>query len=65
MSPAIPVEAATLERLRSFGRPGMSDDDILQELMDTVERGRYVAEIHRKADHEEDWVELDEFDWED
>lgn len=59
----IALDAKTRDRLRSFGQAGMSYDQILQAIMDEVDRERFVAEIHRIADNTTDWVELDDFDW--
>lgn len=42
---------------------GMSYDQILQHLMDQVEKDHTLKELQRIADEETDWVELDDFDW--
>ena len=42
----------------------MPYDEILQALMDKIDRERFVAEMHKAADRETGWVELDRFDWE-
>lgn len=62
-STTIALDQKVRERLRSFGTAGMSYNEILQRIMDEVDRERFVAELHRAADAEEDWVELDAFDW--
>lgn len=59
----IALDPKTRDRLRTFGHAGMSYDEILQRLMDEVDMERFVAEMHRIADAETDWVELDDFDW--
>lgn len=41
----------------------MSYDEIVRRLMDEVDRERFLAELHRQADAESKWVELDKFDW--
>lgn len=41
----------------------MSYDEILRRLMDDVDRERFLAELHRTADAETNWVELERFDW--
>jgi hypothetical protein len=59
----IALDPRTRDRLRTFGHAGMSYDEILQALMDQVDRDRFITEMHRQADAETDWVELDAFDW--
>lgn len=57
------VEPKTRDRLRTFGHAGMSYDEILRRLMDQVDKERFLASLHRQADQETGWVELDDFDW--
>lgn len=59
----ISVDPGTRDRLRTFGHAGMSYDEILQRLMDQVDRERFLATLHRQADGETEWVELADFDW--
>jgi hypothetical protein len=59
----IALDPRTRDRLRTFGHAGMSYDEILQALMDQVDRDRFITEMHRRADAETGWVELDAFDW--
>lgn len=59
----IALEPKTRDRLRTFGHAGMSYDEILQRLMDQVDRDRFLTALHRQADEESEWVELEDFDW--
>ncbi len=59
----IAIDPTTRERLRRFGHAGMSYDEILRLLMDRVDRDEFVARIHAESDAEQNWVELDDFDW--
>lgn len=63
MATTISLEPSTRDRLRAFGHAGMSYDEILRKLMDEVDREHFLAELHRQADEESNWVELDKFDW--
>ena len=63
MATTIALEPETRERLRTFGHAGMSYDEIVRNLMDQVDRERYMAELHREADNEKNWVEMEKFDW--
>ena len=62
-STTIALDAKTRDRLRTFGHAGLSYDEILQRMMDEIDRERFIAEMHRIADAEKDWVDLDDFDW--
>lgn len=59
----IALDAKTRDRLRTFGHAGLSYDAILQAMMDELDRERFTAELHRQADAETSWVDLDDFDW--
>jgi hypothetical protein len=63
MATTIALDPATRDRLRSFGLAGMSYDEILQRIMDELDRQRFVEDLHRRADAEQSWLELDDFDW--
>lgn len=63
MPTTISLEPSTRDRLRAFGHAGMSYDDIVRRLMDEVDRERFLSELHRQADTESHWVELEKFDW--
>jgi len=56
----IPVDSKVRDRLRTFGHAGMTYNDILQRLMDEVDREAFVAEMRRRADSVTNWVELDD-----
>lgn len=55
----IPLDSSTRDRLRTYGTKGMDYDEILQRLMDEVERERFVAEQRRRA-AEDDFVPLED-----
>lgn len=55
----IPLDSSTRDRLRTYGSKGMDYDEILQRLMDEVDRERFVAEQRRRA-AEDDFVPLDD-----
>jgi hypothetical protein len=59
----IALDAKTRDRLRTFGHAGLSYDEILQRMMDELDREHFVAEMHRIADAETNWVDLEDFDW--
>lgn len=49
----IAIPPKTRDRLRRYGLKGMSYGQILERMMDEVERGRFVAEMRRLADEGE------------
>jgi hypothetical protein len=58
------VDPHRRDRLRPFGHAAQSFDDILQALMDQVERERFVEHMHRVADDPETvWVDEADVDW--
>lgn len=59
----IALDAKTRDRLRTFGHAGSSYDRILQAMMDRLDAEAFVADMHRRADAVDDWVELDKVDW--
>ena len=60
----IALDPRTRDRLRTFGRAGQTYDEILQALMDHVERERFVEEMHRIADDPATvWVDGDDVAW--
>lgn len=64
MATTLAVDPRTRDRLRTFGHAGQSFDEILQSLMDHVERERFVEEMHRIADDPETvWVDESGVDW--
>ena len=56
----IPIDSKIRDRLRRYGHAGMTYNEILQTLMDTIDRDQFVAEMRRRADTVTDWVELDD-----
>lgn len=55
----IPVDSKIRDRLRTYGHAGMTYNQILQKLMDQIEREAFVAEMRRLADKTTDWVDLE------
>lgn len=55
----IAVPPKTRDRLRRYGSKGMSYGQILDRMMDELERERFVTEMRRLAD-EGDFVPLDQ-----
>lgn len=49
----IAIPPATRNRLRRYGSKGMSYGQILDRMMDELERERFVAEMRRLADEGE------------
>ena len=49
----IAISPKTRDRLRHYGTKGMSYGEILDRMMDELERERFVAEMRRLADEGE------------
>lgn len=49
----IAIPPKTRDRLRRYGAKGMSYGQILERMMDELERDRFVAEMRRLADEGE------------
>lgn len=60
MATTIPVDPAVRDRLRAYGTAGMTYTEILQNLMDLVDRDAFVAEVRRRVDEVKDWVDLED-----
>lgn len=56
----IAVETHVRDRLRTFGHAGMSYSQIIEAVLDEVDRERFVAELHRRADQVTEWVPLED-----
>lgn len=56
----IPLDPKIRDRLRRYGHAGMTYNEILQRLMDAVDRDRFVEEMRRRADAIKDWVDLED-----
>lgn len=55
----IPIDPKVRDRLKTYGTKDMDYDEILQQLMDEVDRDRFVAEQRRRAS-QDTFVPLDE-----
>lgn len=60
MATTIGVDPAVRDRLRAYGTAGMTYSEIVQNLMDQVDREAFVAEIRRRIDDVKNWIDLDE-----
>ena len=49
----IAIPPKTRNRLRGYGQKGMSYGEILERMMDEMDRDRFVAEMRRLADEGE------------
>ncbi|MGB0652223.1 MAG: hypothetical protein ACPGQL_03395 [Thermoplasmatota archaeon] len=64
MATTIALAPATRDRLQTFGHAGATYDDILQALMDQVEKDRFVAQMHAIADDPATvWIDEEDVDW--
>lgn len=52
----IPLDTSVRDRLKGYGRKGMTYNDILTRLMDEVELEAFVRQIQREADAETNWI---------
>lgn len=62
MTTTIPVEGSVRDRLRTYGHAGMTYSQILQGLMDEVDRERFVQWMRRRADEVTGWVDLEDLE---
>lgn len=60
MPTTIQVDPAVRDRLKAYGTAGMTYNEILQRLMDEVDRQAFIAQIRREMDEVKEWVDLDE-----
>ena len=63
MVTTLTVDPKVRDRLKLYGTAGMTYNDILNHLMDEIDRERFVEEIRRLATAEDAWVELKDVDW--
>lgn len=59
----ITVDPSIRDRLKTYGLAGQTYNDILQTLMDQVDREKYVAMLRRRARGVKDWVDHTKLDW--
>jgi hypothetical protein len=59
MDAVLRIDSALVDRLRTFGKGGMSDAAILEWLMDEAERHAFVGEVQREMDAVQRWKPLD------
>lgn len=56
----IPIDTLQRDRLKRYGTMGMTYTQIIKELLDKVERDRFLDEIRQRAATNKDWVDLDD-----
>ncbi len=56
----IPIDSAMRDRLKQHGTMGMTYTQIVKELLDYVDKDRFLAEIRHRAATNKDWVDLDD-----
>ncbi len=56
----IPVDSAVRDRLKKFGTMGMTYSQILKELMDKVERDKFLDDIRHRAATNTKWTRLED-----
>jgi hypothetical protein len=56
----IPLDTSVRDRLKGYGRKGMTYNDILTRLMDEVELEAFIQQVQREADAETHWVPAEE-----
>jgi hypothetical protein len=60
----IPIDPAVRDRLRSFGKAGMTYSEILTKVLDQVEMEKFLAEMQRVLDDPETvWIDHDDIKW--
>lgn len=59
----ITVDPRIRDRLRTYGLAGQTYNDILQTLMDQVDREKYIARLRSIARRETGWVSHEDIDW--
>lgn len=63
---SIPVDSEVRDRLKKYGRMGMTYNDILTRLMDEIELEKFVQEMLRVArDPKTKWVDWKDVKWDD
>lgn len=59
----ITVDPSIRDRLKTYGLAGQTYNDILQTLMDQVDREKYIARLRSIARRETGWVSHEDIDW--
>lgn len=56
----IPLDTSVRDRLKSYGRKGMTYNDILTRLMDEREMEAFIRQLEKEADAETQWVDVED-----
>ena len=62
MATTIALDENTRDKLKSYGRKGDTYDDIIQRMMDIVDRELYLKEVYRRLGEKEEFIPLDELE---
>ncbi len=62
MATTIAVNESTRDKLKSYGRKGDTYDDIIQRMMDIVDRELYLNEVYRRLGEKDKFIPLDELE---
>ncbi len=56
----IPTTKVVRDRLKSYGLKGETYSDILERLMDTVDKEEFMDRMYRRLEEKDQFVSLDE-----
>jgi hypothetical protein len=56
----IPATKAVRDRLKSYGRKGETYSEILERLMDAVDKEEFMDRMYRRLEEKDQFVSLDE-----
>lgn len=56
----IPTTKMIRDRLKSYGQKGETYSDILERLMDTVDKEEFMDRMYRRLEEKEKFISLDE-----
>lgn len=60
----IPIDPKVRDRLRGFGKAGMTYSDILTAVLDQIEMEKFFREIEAKLnDPSVKWIDHDDIEW--
>jgi hypothetical protein len=58
----IPISTAVRDRLKLHGSMGMTYNDVITQLLDNVDRDKFLDEIRHRANTSKNWVKLEDLD---
>lgn len=62
MVTTIAIDPQTRDRLRTFGMAGDSYDDILQKMMNEIEREEFVRWARKRMTEDHGWIDLQDLE---